>query len=327
MEITATKTTEVSADLKTLAEDAQKYAEASKAVRTREAYASDWAGFEQFCRDHDLQPLPASVETVALYVTWAAKQHKVSTIRRRLAAISEAHKLNGGTTPTRDARIGELLKGITKTQAAEAKAEGRRSIDRQAKALDAYHVVAMISHIRGDDMAAIRDRALIALGFAGFMRRIELVGLTTDSLEWVEPGPEVVLHLATSKTDQEGKGSSVRIECGNAVCPPTLLREWLDAAEITEGPLFRPVTKGGTIRDRGLTGHSVGLILKKRAEAAGIDPELVSGHSLRRGAATTAYRQGADALAIARRGRWADGSHTLNRYIESTNTDTIDLGL
>ena len=129
-------------------------------------------------------------------------------------------------------------------------------------------------NIEGDSMTAIRDRALIAIGFAGFLRRSELVSLTVENLEWSTE--EVHLHLATSKTDQAGHGAVVRVEGGDAVSPPELLREWLEAADITGGPIFRGVYKSGKLRTTPLTGRAVSTIVKNRAEAAGIDPELVS---------------------------------------------------
>ncbi len=325
--ITATNSTIATADLERLAAEAIAYTEAAKAPRTVHAYQADFRLFTEWCDERNLTALPADVATIALYVTDQAATRKVSTIRRRLASIAEAHKQAAPESPipTRDPRIGTLLKGITNTQAAAAAEAGARSVTRQAEALDASKVVQVVTQIKGDELAAKRDRALIALGFAGFFRRAELVALTVNSIEWT--GTEALIHLTTSKTDQAGQGATVRIENGSAVNPPALLREWIEAAEITEGPIFRGITKGGTVKDEALTGRSVARIIKARAEQAGINPEHVSGHSLRRGAATTARRQGADPLAIARRGRWADNSQTLARYIETSAAESIDLGL
>ena len=53
----------------------------------------------------------------------------------------------------------------------------------------------------------------------------------------------------------------------------------------------------------------------------------ISGHSLRRGAATTARRNGADPISIARGLGWADGSSVLNRHFETSIEDAPNLGL
>ena len=53
----------------------------------------------------------------------------------------------------------------------------------------------------------------------------------------------------------------------------------------------------GTVR---LHKDSVGLVVKRAAEAAGLNPSNYAGHSLRAGLATQAYLNGAGELAIMR---------------------------
>jgi hypothetical protein len=69
------------------------------------------------------------------------------------------------------------------------------------------------------------------------------------------------------------------------------VRAWLDAAEITSGPIFRRVTRTGAVSSP-LTPQTVALIIKKRARTAGLDPREFAGHSLRSGYATQAARDG-----------------------------------
>jgi integrase len=68
---------------------------------------------------------------------------------------------------------------------------------------------------------------------------------------------------------------------------------WLDAAGITEGPVFRPVRKGGKVRDTRLTAKSVCDIVKAYAETVGLDASTFGAHSLRAGFLTSAARRGA----------------------------------
>jgi len=58
------------------------------------------------------------------------------------------------------------------------------------------------------------------------------------------------------------------------------------------------VHRGGHVRAWGLRGHDVALIVKRYAEAAGLDPLEFSGHSLRAGFATSAAETGASILKI-----------------------------
>ena len=52
-----------------LASQTRTYIEAAKAENTRGAYRSDWRLFEIWCDQHGLIALPATPETVALYLT------------------------------------------------------------------------------------------------------------------------------------------------------------------------------------------------------------------------------------------------------------------
>ena len=69
---------------------------------------------------------------------------------------------------------------------------------------------------------------------------------------------------------------------------------WLAAALIKEGPVFRSLTPHGRLTDMALSPQSVALVVKARAAAAGYDPALFSGHSLRAGFLTEAGRRGAN---------------------------------
>src|SRR3977135_1415915 len=89
----------------------------------------------------------------------------------------------------------------------------------------------------------LRDRALLLIGFAGAFRRSELVALDVADLEETEEGMRVAIRR--SKTDQEGKGEVIAIVRGSVNCPVKAVKNWLQATSISEGPMFRPVTKGG----------------------------------------------------------------------------------
>jgi integrase len=85
-----------------------------------------------------------------------------------------------------------------------------------------------------------------------------------------------------------------------ATCPVRTLGAWLDAAEITEGPIFRPVNRHDQVQPGRLTDQSVALVVKRAGERAGLDPSRLAGHSLRRGFATTAARRGVSDRTIMR---------------------------
>ncbi len=74
--------------------------------------------------------------------------------------------------------------------------------------------------------------------------------------------------------------------------PNDALREWLDAAGIDSGPLFRMVDRWGNVRDGALSGQSVYETVRGRMEFIGHDPSDYGVYSLRAGFATQAYMDG-----------------------------------
>ncbi len=110
-------------------------------------------------------------------------------------------------------------------------------------------------------------------------------------LEETEDGYRVTIHR--SKTDQEGQGAVIAIVRGNTACPIRAVKAWLAAAGIIEGPLFRPVAKGGRLAAQRLTGRAVCEIVQAYASRLGLDPAAFGAHSLRAGFLTSAARRGA----------------------------------
>lgn len=266
-----------------LSGEALKYARSAKAKSTLRAYRSDWNDFASWCAERSCTPLPADPATVAEYLTLCARRLRPSTLQRRLAAIALAHDSAGAISPTHHAAVKEVMAGIRRTH-------GNASTPKRALRLEE---VFALTDSCGPDLAGLRDRALILIGFVGAFRRSELVSLDLDDISEVPEG--LVLTLRRSKTDQEGVGRTIAVPHGVTTYDPVgALRHWLVEAGIDDGPVFRPVTRHGTVRNRRLTAQSVALVLKRSAVASGIDPREIAGHSLRSGFATSAARSGAD---------------------------------
>ena len=124
---------------------------------------------------------------------------------------------------------------------------------------------------------------------SGSPRRSELVALDVADVEETETG--LLVKIRGSKTEQERSGITIAIARGDVACPANALREWLDAAGIEDGPIFRPIDRGGIVRPSRLTDRSVANIVKAYAERAGFDASAFSGHSLRAGLLTSAAGQ------------------------------------
>jgi site-specific recombinase XerD len=269
---------------------ARAYVAASKADNTRRAYRSDWAHFGAWCESHGLAALPALPQTVALYLAdQASAGMKVSTLGRRLAAISKAHQASGLESPAamRHAAVAEVWQGIRRT-------EGIAPAQKAAATTDTLR--AMLRHLPAG-LLGIRDRALLLLGFAGAFRRSELVGLTVADLAFGTDGLTVTLRR--SKTDQAGAGRKVGIPYGGtpATCPVRAVQAWLEASSLTDGPLLRSVDRHGRM-GASLSDRAVALTVKRYAAAAGLNAEQFAGHSLRAGLATSAAAAGVSERAI-----------------------------
>jgi integrase len=147
-------------------------------------------------------------------------------------------------------------------------------------------------------LLGVRDRALLLLGFAGAFRRSELTSLDHEDLEFTPEG--LVALLRRSKTDQEAQGRKVGIPYGSnpQTCPVRAVQAWFAASEISTGPIFRRVDRHGKLRAGRLSGYAVALVVKRHAEAAGLDAAKYAGHSLRAGLATSAAIGGASERAI-----------------------------
>lgn len=291
------------------AKAARAFASESKAEATRRAYRSDWQAFAAWCDENGLPSLPASPAAVATYASHLANEgRKVSTIGRALVAISQAHKMAGETSPTSAAIVHETMKGIRRAKGSAPTAKAPVLVEQ---------LRAMMTHLP-PGLAGRRDRALLALGFAGAFRRSELVALDVSDLAFTGDGLEVTIRR--SKTDQEGRGEKIGIPYGGnpATCPVRAVRSWLDGSGIVEGPVFRSVDRWGNLSPARLTDRAVALVVKRYAEAVGLDPALFGGHSLRAGLATQAAKAGKAERVIMRQTRHRSVA-MVRRYIRDAD--------
>ncbi|MGH9178295.1 MAG: site-specific integrase, partial [Acidimicrobiales bacterium] len=267
-----------------------------RSAATLRAYRSDWADFTTWCATVGLEALPAAPATVAGYVAEMASPPDdrspaaVSTITRRLAAIGEGHKVAGHPNPCTEVVVRETMKGIRRILGVAP---------RPKKAVATADVRAAVGPL-GTSLLDTRDRLVLLLGFAGAMRRSELVGLDVADVEEVDEG--LLVHLGRSKTDQEGAGRRVEVVYGTEAptCPVRAWRAWLAASGITDGPVFRPVDRHGRLGERRLSAQAVAIVVKRHMAGLGYRSADFAGHSLRRGHATTAARNGASERTIMR---------------------------
>lgn len=283
-----------------IAEEATMLISTAKAENTERSYESDWNAFTGWCKQFGLNPLPASTQTLVLYLTDQKDKLKVSTLQRRISSISQAHRMAGyKPISTREEPLHTLWQSIRKHKGTAQKGKAPILIDDIRLMLDTLE----------DSLIGRRDRALLLLGFAGAFRRSELVGLDIEDLTFHRDG--LTVHLRKSKTDQTGEGRLIGIPYGSnsETCPVRALDDWIEGSAIQTGALFRPINKSGEIlrerQDRRgrhfterLSDKAVALIVKRAAKAAGLDETTFAGHSLRAGLATSAAIAGKSEASI-----------------------------
>jgi integrase len=285
----------LSGRLAALAETAKTYARAAQADNTQRAYAADWRHFASWLRRQGLAETPPDPEAVGLYLASQVERRgaelSVATLERRLSGIAWRYRQLGQPLEIRDRHIATVLAGIRRRH-------GRPPS--QKAAIFADELLAMLATLEMD-LRGLRDRAILAIGFAGGLRRSEIVGLdcgprqTEDGSGWIEIFPEGVLLTIRGKTgwrDVEiGRGSRPD------TCPVALLETWLRLGRIGHGPLFRAIgRKNGGVSGARLTDKHVVRLVKTCALAAGLRGDLAEGerrlafggHSLRAGLASSA---------------------------------------
>jgi integrase len=288
--------------LAALTEKARDYARNARSENTQRAYDADWRQFASWLRRQGLDPLPPDPQTVGLYLAACMDASprrpplSVSSLERRLSGICWRYRQLGHALDTGDPHIATVLAGIRR-------AHGRPPV--QKEAIYADELLAMLATL-SKDLRGLRDRALLSIGFAGGLRRSEIVGLdcgpdqTDDGTGWIEivgadqngGGLLLTLNGKTGWREVEiGRGSSP------LTCPVAMLETWLNLGRITRGPVFRPLArKNGGVSAARLSDKHVARLVQKCALAAGLRGDLpegerkraFSGHSLRAGLASSA---------------------------------------
>lgn len=286
-----------------LVDTARDYARAAASENTLKAYAKDWAHFARWCRMKGAEPLPPSPEMIGLYLAdlasgsgpspsqSASRPLSVSTIERRLSGLAWNYAQRGFSLDRKNRHISTVLAGIKRKHA-------RPPV--QKEAILAEDILAMVATLPFD-LRGLRDRAILLLGYAGGLRRSEIVSLDVhkddkpDSGGWIEifeKGALLTLNAKTGWRDVEiGRGSK------DQTCPVHALEQWLHFAKIDFGPIFVGTSRDGKrASEARLNDKHVARLIKRTVLDAGIRSELpekdrlalFSGHSLRAGLASSA---------------------------------------
>lgn len=268
------------------------------------AYLRDFASFKRWCAEQQppLSPLPTSETAIMGYLTWLSEQRKpdgsyrvrAGTIERQLSGIVWAHAFDNHPNP-RTPRIKKLIRSIKVGRSISGEPPPKMAAPLTIADLRRVHQVLT----EEETLVAIRNRAIIMVGWACAMRRSEICALDFEDLR--VSGEGVAVTIRRAKTDQLGQGVTLPIarESGK-LCPVRALERWLEVRGSAPGPLFcrhwRGKRGGRLHPDKRLNEQQIGLLmawLVKRAELRSEYGKLeFSAHSLRAGYITEAVRLG-----------------------------------
>ena len=279
------------------------YIAAATSDNTRKAYRSDVKQYEQ-----SGGLLPATPETIVNYLQAYAPRLNARTLQRRIIALKHWHTYQGFPDPTIHPVVGKTITGITRIHGKPKK---------KSPALTPEGLQLMVKELHNEStITALRDNAILQIGFFGALRRSEITNLRIEHLRWVNEGIEI--RLTSSKTDQTHEGQYVAIPHGNdLLCPVKALKNWLTESNIKDGAVFRRIRRKQSLGSEPLTPLSITYILKHRATKAHLpNAALLTPHSLRRGLATSAARANTNIRVIMQAGRWKQ-VNTVMEYIEA----------
>jgi site-specific recombinase XerD len=293
------------------------YIHAATRDNTRRSYQSavrhfetEWGGF-----------LPATADSIARYLADHAQSLSINTLKHRLAALAQWHIDQGFPDPTKAPMVRKVLKGIQTLHPAKerrAKPFQLQQLEQVVTWLDTAIDTARRDHVRGDELRHCRDKALLLLGFWRGFRGNELTNLQAQYVD-VVPGKGMTCFFPQTKGDRQLAGTSFKAPALSRLCPVAAYSAWVELAGLTEGPVFRAVTRWGELAVEALHPNSLVRLLRTIFDDAGLAFAMqYSGHSLRRGFANWATANGWDIKTLMEYVGWKD-VHSAMRYLDSAD--------
>ena len=271
------------------------------AKNTIRAYRSDFIQYQTWCVESRLEPIPATADTMAMYVDYLSGNNKSATIRRRINSLSTVLRLSKNHDPTKGPEVILALKRM------------HRKIGRahqQATPLTKSLLNQLLSNC-DNSLMGLRNKVLLRLGYETMRRRSELCAFKFDDI-CQAPNGKPAIRLNFSKTDQFGAGKILPISQELF----DLLEKWRSMIS-DECYILRSINRHGYIGDK-LNPASISTLLKALQKELKIDSDQqpLSGHSFRVGAALDLLEQGEPLEKIMLKGGWQTDSSAM-KYLRN----------
>lgn len=280
--------------------------DASLADNTHRAYDKAFRAFCKWCDKRRHLGRPARPEVVAEYLAdLISAGLRGASLRVHAYAIAHHHRRHNLANPIDAYVVRAVMRGSMRLRGSYVDQKRPLVIEEMARIVEKIPAT-----LRGK-----RDAAILALGFAGALRRSEIVALKIEDLAFSDQG--VVVTIRKSKTDTAGSGTIIAIPNGRVLKPVAALKEWISVAQITKGPVIRPVYRSRVV-SRFVTPGVVSRILKSYVAEIELEPAFYGSHSMRSGFITSAADEGVAIDRIMDHSRHAD-MRVLLGYIRRAN--------
>ena len=280
--------------------------EGAYSPRTLSGYRNDLGHFQIWCQMHATDWLPAHPDAIAEFVDAQIESSRISTIKRRISAITFAHRMADLPEPTNHSTVRLALRRASRARAQRSD---------QVRGLT-HDILSRVLDLRPTTLADLRDAALLGVGYDTLCRSSEISLMRIVHLRRDLSGA-ISMIIPRSKGDATGKGRVAHLSPTTA----ERLKRWLEGAGIVDGSMFQ----GLHLRrpsGRSLGASSIRRIVKRVVQRAGFPKSVAdqfSGHSMRIGAAQDMMVAGFDILAIMQAGGWTT-PHVAARYVERAST-------
>lgn len=293
---------------------------------TREIYRRLYQKFEAWCCDNGKLAAPTTVDTIIDFLVWSSERWGLATMRIAVCAISARNASIGTQIDT--AMLRSCILGLSRRQ---------NKTSRRATALELDLLRQSIA-LLPTSLMGLRSKALLLVGFAGALRGNELSGLdvgtrSSDCTGFLSIERRYMrIELLSPKVIQPNLDAIKYIPRGGVPCAVLATEEWLEAANIRDGPVFRRIRPFKKVIDLRISGSMVKRVIKqcvsKLYRSKGLPEEevkrlvgTISAYSLRAGFVTSAYKQGLNSDAIVRHLGWRSASMAVRYYRPGSGGD------
>jgi integrase len=292
-------------------------AESTLSENTERAYAAGWQIFTRWCESVRRSPIPASLDTVTLFITWAYEQgYRRASVSLLLSCIRAIHRRAGERHPCGEDAVRDLMR------------QARRKIPETKGGKDALTIdlfTRLVRKLDPSDPVDVLQRAVLTFTWFACLRRSETCALDLSNIELVRRG--IILDLGATKGDQDDQDPPIGIPYflpDERICPVRAMKAWLQIRGHEPGALFNT---WGSLQGRGrwrrqilprrLNPERIITLVKELCKRAGLDPKRYGSHSLRSGLITTATDVGTTPSVIMQRSRHRSIQVMHDHYVRS----------